>query len=270
MRNAARRWSLRSAFILSLVAIPALFTVSAASADVGLGQPTGITDEAHDMHTLYLIVTAIAAFVFVAVESALVFALLKFRKRGDDLPPQTHGNNLLEIIWTTIPVLIVLTLFVASFITLVDVEDSADQQDLTVQVQGFQFQWQFTYKKDDIGRKADPNLKMDNDVVILGTQKEEPTLVIPVNEPVEFTLLSNDVIHSFYVRDFLYKLDVIPGRDNKFKVTARETGTFTGQCAELCGTNHALMRFHIQVVERPEFDKFLAEQSANAKAAAKP
>jgi cytochrome c oxidase subunit 2 len=81
---------------------------------------------------------------------------------------------------------------------------------------------------------------------------------------VEFKLVSNDVIHSFYVRDFLYKLDVIPGRDNRFVVTARTPGTYDAQCAELCGVDHALMRFTLVVDERPDFDAWIAEQAGAA------
>jgi cytochrome c oxidase subunit 2 len=86
-------------------------------------------------------------------------------------------------------------------------------------------------------------------------------LVIPKDEPVEFALFSEDVIHSFYVRDFLYKLDVIPGRDNRFVVTAHTEGEFHAQCAELCGLDHALMQFTLKVVSREEFDKWVAETS---------
>jgi cytochrome c oxidase subunit 2 len=82
-----------------------------------------------------------------------------------------------------------------------------------------------------------------------------------VDEPVEFRLQSNDVIHSFYIRNFLYKLDVIPGRDNRFVVTAHDTGTFHAQCAELCGLNHALMQFKLEVMTRQDFDAWVAENA---------
>jgi cytochrome c oxidase subunit 2 len=213
-----------------------------------------------------LLLLAIAAVVFVLVEGALVYMIFRYRKRSDVLPAQTHGNNLLEIIWTSIPLIITLTLFVFSFIVLVDVEHDSKAEDLTVDVQGFQFQWAFTYNQNDLGPGSDPNAK--GTFTITGTAANEPTVVIPVDEPVEFRLKSTDVIHSFYMRDFLYKLDVIPGRDNKFTVTAKEIGTLDGQCAELCGLNHALMRFHMQVVSRADFDKYIADQLANANKAA--
>ncbi|MCK9520426.1 MAG: cytochrome c oxidase subunit II [Dehalococcoidia bacterium] len=245
----------RSLFIVSAAISALLLSVSVASA--GWGQPSGITEEAERMHTLYLIVTASAAVVFVLVEVALVYIIFRYRKRSDELPPQTHGNNLLEVVWTSIPILIVIGLFVSAFVVLVDVEEDADPEALTIDVTGFQFQWEFAYNLNDLGPGSDPNA--DGTVSVIGTAANQPTLVIPVGEPVEFRLISNDVIHSFYIRDFLYKLDVVPGRDNRFTVTPKQTGEFIGQCAEYCGVDHEAMRFKLHVVERDEFDRYIAD-----------
>lgn len=254
MHSATWRRRIRAGSTIFAAALSALVLAGVASA--GWGQPSGITDQARDMHHLYLLVTAVAAVVFILVEVALIFILFRYRRRDDTLPPQTHGNNLLEIIWTTIPIVIVLILFVFSFITIVEVDKDADDDALTVEVQGFQFQWAFRYNLNDLGVGNDAS--RTGYVEELGTAANEPTLVIPVDEPIEFKLRSDDVIHSFYIRDFLYKLDVIPGRDNRFTVTARETGEFIGQCAELCGLDHGIMRFKLQVVERAEFDEYIA------------
>ncbi|MDZ7728313.1 MAG: cytochrome c oxidase subunit II [Dehalococcoidia bacterium] len=206
---------------------------------------------------------AMAAVVFVAVEGALLYAIFRYRRRSkDELPAQTHGSNVLELIWTGIPVVIVLALFTYSFIVLQDVNADAEDGDLTIDVTGFQFQWQFDYALNDLGEFSRPD--SDATISIVGVPGEEPTLVMPVDEPVEFVLNSSDVIHSFYVPKFLYKLDVIPGQENRFVVTARETGTFAGQCAELCGVDHALMRFNVEVVEREEFDAWVEEQAADS------
>ncbi|HMS57904.1 MAG TPA: cytochrome c oxidase subunit II [Tepidiformaceae bacterium] len=269
MRIAARRRPIRAALVVSLItALSLMATTGLALADAS-GQPKGITEEANKMHDLYLLVLALGGVVFLAVEAALVFMIIRYRRKNDELPPQTHGNNLLEVIWTTIPIVIVLVLFVFSFITLVDIEHDEDPSALTVDVQGFQYQWQFTYNMNDLGRRpSGAATPPEGQVVIIGKAGQEPQLVIPVGEPVEFTLHSNDVIHSFYVRDFLYKLDVIPGRDNRFTVTANETGEFTGQCAELCGLDHALMRFSLKVVERSEFDAYIQQATSGANAAA--
>lgn len=260
MRTVARRWSFRGVSILFSSAFVLFLATGFATAGTA-GARNPITKEADKIQHLYFLVTAMGLVVFVAVAGALLFMVFRYRKRSDELPPQTHGNNLLEIVWTTIPIVIVLILFVFSFITLVNVEHDSKPENMTVEVTGFQFQWQFVYKLNDLGKGSNPNAQGEVTVIGKAGEQNEPTLVIPVNEPVEFKLVSHDVIHSFFVRDFLYKLDVIPGRDNRFTVTANETGTFTGQCAELCGINHALMRFHVKVVTRDEFDKFIADQS---------
>lgn len=268
MRKAARRSPVRTTGVLFFVALLSFLSVNVALAIDPTGQPPGVTDEANTMHDLYLFVTALALVVFVAVEAALIFMIIRFRKKSDELPPQVHGNNVLEIIWTAIPMTIVLGLFVASFVVLIDVEDKADEEDLTVQVEGFQFSWIFTYAFNDLGTNGSDDSDETFSIEGRGGEENEPVLVIPVNEPVEFALMSNDVIHSFYVRDFLYKLDVVPGRDNRFTITANEIGTFEGQCAELCGINHALMRFKVQVMSREDFDAWVVERRDEAQAQA--
>lgn len=254
MRKAALRRSFRVLSVISAVLVLSLLGAGVASAQ--LGQPTPVTEQAQQMHSLYLIVTAAAAVVFVAVEGALLYMIFRYRRRSDELPPQTHGNSLLEIVWTTIPVVIVLILFVSSFVVLLRVQKDGKPEDLTVNVTGFQFSWSFEYDLADLGRGSVPPAQ--GKVSVTGTAAVEPELVLPVGEPVEFKLNSNDVIHSFYVPNFLYKLDVIPGRTNSFTVTPNQTGTFRAQCAELCGLNHALMRFSVRIVTRAEFDQYIA------------
>lgn len=261
MRHLAKLPAKKLVAVAAVPALLALLTMGTASAD--WSQPTAITNEADDMRALYLLVLAMAALVFVIVEGALVIMLIRYKKRSNDLPPQIEGNNLLEVIWTGIPIVIVVVLFVFSFIVLVRVENSAEDEDLTIRVNGFQFQWEFVYNTDDLGSSTPAGLD-EGTISIIGTAAQEPELVIPVGEPVHFELRSNDVIHSFYVRNFLYKLDLVPGRDNDFVVTAHTTGTFEAHCAELCGLNHALMRFQLRVVEREEFDAWLAEQEITA------
>lgn len=248
---------LRRAVLLLTAALFALASVSLAAAQAGTPDP--ITEEGVKIGELWVFTLIIAAVVFFAVEGALIYAIIRYRKKSDELPKQTHGSTIVEFIWTGIPVLIVIALFTYSIIVLRDIENEADPQDLTINVTGFQFSWQFEYALNDLGTQGDP--AGEGLITIIGNAAQEPELVIPVGEPVEFALSSPDVIHSFYVRDFLYKLDVVPGRDNRFVITAKETGEFFGQCAELCGLDHAMMRFRLRVVERAEFDAWVAENA---------
>jgi cytochrome c oxidase subunit 2 len=248
---------MRRAVLLLTFALAALASVSAVAAQAGT--PTPITNEGDKIGQLWVITLVIAAIVFVAVEGALIWAIIRYRKKSDELPKQTHGSTVIEFIWTGIPIVIVIILFTLSIIVLRDIENEAAPEDLTVRVTGFQFSWIFEYDMNDLGTVNDPNA--EGTISIIGTAAQEPTLVIPVGEPVEFALHSPDVIHAFYIRDFLYKLDVVPGRDNRFVVTAHTTGEFFGQCAELCGLDHAMMRFRLRVVTREEFDAWVAEMA---------
>ena len=104
---------------------------------------------------------------------------------------------------------------------------------------------------------------MEDDAYEVGTPEAFPTLWLPVDEKVRFELTSPDVVHSFWVPDWLFKLDVIPGQQNEFEVTPNQEGTFAGKCAELCGTDHSQMLFNVNVVPRAEYDAHIAELKAN-------
>ena len=256
MRRVPLPRHLRLFAVSTSAALLALLATGTASAI----QPGGITDQARSMNELFWIVTIAGLIVFVLVAAALVYALIRYRRQSDELPPQFHGGGKIEVAMVAVPVLIVIGLFTISMIKLVEIDDPAADESLTIEVVGFQFSWQFSYNLNDLGTNTDPNA--EGVINIIGTPQNDPILYLPVDEEVEFILKSNDVIHSFYVKDFLYKLDLIPGRVNSFAVIPRETGDFSAQCAELCGTNHALMRFIVRVVERDEFDAWVAAEAA--------
>lgn len=265
MRLAGRRRPFGRVVTIVSVALIALLSIEVAAAQAGVPEP--ITDEGETIRDLYYFILALAVVVFVVVEGVLIFCVLKFRKRDDTLPPQIHGSNTLELMWTGIPVLIVASIFTLSFIALEDIENDAAPEDMTVEVTGFQWSWQFKYNLNDLGPGSNP--EDPGQITVLGISGENgeiPTLVIPADEVVEFKLVGADVIHSFYVRDALYKLDVVPGRDNRFTMTPRQPGIYEAQCAEYCGTDHAFMRFQMEVLERADFDAWVQEQTAAASA----
>ena len=158
--------------------------------------PDPKTDAGQDVFNLYLLVLAFAAVVFVGVEGFIVYAIVRYRRQpGDDtLPEQHHGNTRLEILWTAIPTVIVLILFVMSTITLGSVEARSDEPGVIIQVEGKRWAWDFTYPD---GTK------------ISGASGQATELVVPVGEPVRLVLDSLDVNHAFFVPQFLLKRDVI-------------------------------------------------------------
>jgi cytochrome c oxidase subunit 2 len=226
-----------------------------------VGGETPATDRGQDVRTLYNIVFFIAVAIFVLVEGLIVFTVFRYRRRpGDDaLPPQTHGNNLVEILWTAIPTLIVAFLFVMSWQTLNKV-DATVPVDVHVRAVAARFQWQFDYLD------ANGNTLFSQPVPV----GDQGGLTLPVGEPVQVTLRAVDVIHAFYVPVFLFKRDAIPGRENTFDFTVDEPGTYRGQCAELCGPYHGSMIFDVHAIPRPDFDTWFAAQLAKAQATPTP
>jgi len=221
--------------------------------------PEPKTEASHEVFNLYLIIGIMALIVFVAVEGMIIYSVIRYRRRDDTLPHQLHGNNLVELIWTLIPLGIVMTLFVLSISTLGKVEARADNP-VRIEVEGFQWQWTFRYP--------------DEGVSVTGSSAEAPTMVVTVGEPVLLTLTSVDVIHSFYVPHFIIKRDVVPvaegERPNELEFTVTEPGTYTGQCAEFCGTFHHSMTFSVQAMPRAEYDAYLANLASGASPSAAP
>jgi cytochrome c oxidase subunit 2 len=173
---------------------------------------------------------------------------------------QTHGNNMLEVVWTIIPALIVTGLFVLTvqMLTRFDTVSATTESPagLTIDVTGFQWQWTFDYP--------------DQGLSFTGTGREGPVMALPVGEDVHIRLHAADVIHSFYVPQFLYKKDVIPGHLNEFDVRVEQAGTYSGQCAEFCGLAHADMHFTVQAMSRAEFDAWVAQNQQPVETQAPP
>lgn len=242
--------------VVLLIAIVGIVFYTGAGSE--LYPPKPATVQAKEISSLYDIVFAIAVAIFVAVEGLIVWSILRYRRRPTDvdLPPQTHGNNLVEVLWTLIPTVIVLYLFAISWQTLnsVDATSVANGQKPDVQIRALagQFQWQFEYldaNGNHLATQTKPN-------------GEGGGMAVPVGKKVYVTLRSGDVIHAWYVPRFLFKRDVVPGQENNFEFTVdpSEAGqTFRGQCAELCGTGHRVMLFDVVAMTQPDFDAWLAK-----------
>lgn len=218
--------------------------------------PAGVTDQGRDVTGLYDLFMLAAAGVFVVVVGLLAWAVIRYRGqpgREVELPPQTHGNLRLEVVWWTLPTLLVGVLVVLTAIALGRVDARADEPSVTVEVTGFQWGWRFAYP--------------EHDVTVTGTAADPATIHLPVGETVAFEIVSQDVIHSFYIPAFLIKRDALPHRENRFDVLITEEGTYTGQCAEFCGLLHARQLFSIEAVQRDAFEAWLEEQAAGGETA---
>ena len=171
------------------------------------------------------------------------FMYLRRWRRNRDMPVQTAYNVPLELLYTLVPLVMIVGLFLFTIREQTPVVAVENNQKETVNVVGFRWSWGFNY--------------VDQKVYDVGTPGVLPTLWLPVDEKVKFELTSPDVIHSFWIPDFLFKMDVIPGKMNVFELTPNRVGTFIGRCAELCGTYHSQMLFNVKVVTQAEFDQHM-------------
>src|SRR3954452_11806446 len=264
VRNAGRRTRrqravARGSRLARLAALGLLGVLTLTGCDIPnnefwrFGWPEGITKQSQDMRELWTGSVIAALIVGFIVWGLILFSSFKHRKRGDELPKQTAYNLPLEIAYTILPFLIIAGLF---FFTVV-VQDKgtkrSDDPDTTIAVNAFKWNWQFVYP-DTSGPNGKP-------VSTVGASQRVPILVVPTDQKVRFELASADVIHSFWVPEFLFKLDVIPGnengRNNVFEVTVRKEGAYVGRCAELCGTYHAYMNFEVRAVSGDDYDAYL-------------
>jgi cytochrome c oxidase subunit II len=244
--------------VISLLCVPA--AALADSTDRSLS-PTNIfapaSTPAHSIFGLSLFVLAVTAGIFVIVFSLLVYCVVKYRKRAVDdgrEPPQIYGSTQVELAWTVIPVLIVVVLFLATARVVYSIQKAAQPNNaLQVVATGHQFWWEYRY----------PGLN-----VVTANE-----LHVPVSDPAHATptfisLLSADTDHSFWVPRLDGKTDLIPNHPNSMWFDPQQTGLYLGQCAQYCGRQHAKMLLRVYVQSRPEFDRWIEEQSRPAQASA--
>src|ERR1700690_1567164 len=240
--------------ILQTALLIASSMLSHAFADpVTLPSPTNIfapvSTPAKSIFGLSMFVLAVTAAIFVVVFTLLAYSVVKFRKRADDdgrEPPQVYGSNQVEIAWTVIPVLVVLTLLVATARVIADVQNAARPDNaIEVTAIGHQFWWEFRYPALGVATA--------NELHVPVSDGNHPT-------PTFIKLLSADTDHSFWVPRLAGKTDLIPNPPNSMWIDPHETGLYLGQCAQYCGTQHAKMLLRIYVQSQNDFDHWIQEQ----------
>src|SRR5579872_5240000 len=243
-----------------------ILLAGAGTAFAGLGQPTpwqiGLQQAASPVmvdviqfHNFLLwIVTAIALFVLVL----LVIVMVRFNARANPVPSRTTHNTLIEVLWTVVPVLILVTIAVPSF-RLLFYELKIPKADLTVKATGKQWFWSYSY----------PDAKIEFDSLMLQDKERKPDqprllavdneMVVPVGKVVRVLVTGADVIHSFSVPSFGIKIDAIPGRINETWFKAEREGMYYGQCSQLCGRDHAFMPIAVRVVSEKDYSAWLTD-----------
>ncbi|HEY8455262.1 MAG TPA: cytochrome c oxidase subunit II [Actinopolymorphaceae bacterium] len=240
----------------ALVGVLALAASGCSRADIDTwrrgGLPAPASDRATHVLSLWQGAWIAALLVGCLVWGLIIWSVIAYRKRDDSIPPQTRYHLPIEILYSAVPFVIISVLF---FFTVKNQNAILAQEENgpatnEISVVGQQWSWTFNYVD---------NPEIGETVWETGTPQRPPTLYLPVGETVRFTLHSPDVIHSFFIPAFLFKLDVIPGKVNSFELTPTKEGEFAGKCAELCGTYHSRMLFTVRVVSKQEYLDHLEE-----------
>lgn len=239
----------------TIAASTLLLTTGCASEDMpSFAMPDrGVTDQAPRILALWQ-GSWIAAFAVGAITWGLILwpVIAHRRKRTHTgLPAQTRYNLPIEVFYTVVPLIMIAVFFYFTARDESAITKTSKHPQHVITVTGIQWSWQFTYDSDG-----------GPDATTTGTPAKPPTLYLPEGESVLFKLQSDDVIHSFWVPAFLFKMDVIPGQDNKFQITPKKPGTYRGRCAELCGKDHARMIFNVQIVDPDTYQQHVTEAKA--------
>jgi cytochrome c oxidase subunit 2 len=244
----------------------------------GLNMPKGVTELSAVIYDLHMEILWVCVAIAVVVFGAMIYALVRFRKsKGAVADTSFVHSNKFELIWTLAPVVILVVMAIPAARALIVIEDTRNSE-LTIKVTGYQWKWQYDYLESGVnffstlaessnfarqkGSGIDPNT-VENYLL----EVDHP-MVIPVDTKVRLLLTANDVIHAWWVPQLGMKKDAIPGFINELWIKANETGTFRGQCAELCGRDHGFMPIVVDVVSKEEFNRWLESQKPAPEAAA--
>ncbi len=253
----AKSQRIRRAVTLGVVAIGAALALSGCSAKdaFALGWPHGgISHQSNEMYNLWIGTVIAAAVVGLIVYALIFWCIIRYRKKGNELPVQTRYNLPIELIYSVIPFLIIAVLFYYTARAETDVDKISAHPDVTVGIVAFKWNWEFDYPD---------SAKTGTAVSEIGDSSYIPILVVPTDKTIEFVEHSQDVIHSFWVPALLFKRDVFPGNVvNRFQVDIHTPGAYVGRCAELCGTYHSQMNFELLAVSPAQYAQYLSERQS--------
>lgn len=250
--------------VLTALGLGALAIVLSSCGIGGLSPifPTPVSPNGQDIYNTYIGISVPAIVIFLGVELALLWVIIRYRRSRQPagyVPPQVHGHLALEIVWTVIPLFLVLGIAGYSFNELLKDFQPIENQQMEVIISGHQFGWSYDY---------------ENGVVVHqeGTLAGDVTpFVVPTHTLVKLRFRGTDVIHSWWVPAISGKTDAVPGYENFSWLKIDQVGRWRGECAELCGAGHATMQIIVQAMDKPDFDQWMQQQkSASASRSAIP
>ncbi|WP_256611428.1 cytochrome c oxidase subunit II [Vibrio ostreae] len=247
------------------------FAAPAISAEHSLNMTQGVTEISGKVYHLHMLIFYICVVIALVVFGVMFYAIFKHRKSRGAVAADFHESTKVEIIWTIIPVLILIGMAIPASTTLIAMEDTS-QSDLTIKVTGSQWKWHYSYFDQDVEFYS---LLATSQQQIEGNEEKgahyllevDQPLVLPINRKVRFLLTSDDVIHSWWVPDFAVKKDTIPGFINEAWTRIDKPGVYRGQCAELCGRAHGFMPIVVHAMTEQNYEAWLADKKVQIAAA---
>lgn len=252
-------------------AVLLLLMTPMAFAEWGLNMPEGVTRISQNVHGLHMTIFYICVVIAVVVFGVMLYSIIYHRKSRGAKAANFHESTTVEIIWTIVPLLILVGMAVPATSTLIDMYDSTEAE-VDVQITGYQWKWRYTYLNHDVDffsnlstpQEQIENLEEKSENYLL--EVDNP-LVLPVNTKIRFLMTAEDVIHSWWVPDLAVKKDTIPGFINEAWTIIDKPGIYRGQCTELCGKGHGYMPIVVKAVPKDEYQNWITETAIAQKAA---
>lgn len=226
--------------------------------------PKGVTEVSQIVYDLHALIFWVCVAIGVGVFVVMFYSIYAHRKSKGHKAAQFHESTLVEVIWTTVPFVILIFMAIPATKALIKIDDVGNA-DMTLKVTGYQWKWQYDYLEDDISYYS--NLKTPRTQIYGQEEKGENYLlevdnevVLPINKKIRFLITASDVIHAWWVPALAVKQDAIPGFVNEAWTRIDKPGVYRGQCAELCGRDHGFMPIVVRAVEQEEYDKWVAEK----------
>jgi cytochrome c oxidase subunit 2 len=264
----------KSSLVAGAAAITAVVAAPAHAGWFSLNMPEGVTNVSKDIYSLHMLILGIVALIGVFVFGWMIYSLVKFRKSQGAVPDTnlTHSTKA-EILWTAIPVAILIGMAVPAARTLIDIEDTSGTE-INIKVTGYQWKWHYDYldegfsyfstiaRDSDAARQRDATL--DPAEVPHYLLNVDNPLVVPVGKKVRLLVTAQDVIHAWWVPQLAVKKDAVPGFINEawFQIDADKPGIYRGQCAELCGRDHGFMPIVVEALEPEKYEEWVAQRRA--------
>ena len=257
-----KRLLVRLALLLNSFVVAFVSPLVSASSEYNMTR--GVTDISGQVYELHMLIFYICCAIAFIVFGVMFYSILRHRKSKGAVAAHFHESTKVEILWTVIPIIILIAMAIPATKTLIAMEDTS-QSDLTIKITGSQWKWHYSYFGEDVEFFS---LLATSDKEIEGIETKgahyllevDKPLVLPINRKVRFLMTSDDVIHSWWVPAFAVKKDTVPGFINEAWTKIDEPGVYRGQCAELCGRAHGFMPIVVHAMEEQEFDSWLAEQ----------